>query len=241
MYILFKATSSDKLGIVQVIGRVLHLAVGFIPDTHVDLAEYKHLNPVVLDTNTARAWMFFSVPRAYINVRPGTPQNDMLQIASSGEPDGQKVRYYLTDEDKVNAANFMKALMRYILDDVYEKRFIQEKMSVTELEYSTWAQQEAEAKAYLADNNASTPMLTVLANKRGITVAEMVSKVMTAVTAYNNKIATMLGNKQLVEKEIKDCVTVTDCNRLMHLRFDVAMPYAQQEEEGITVQSKLDL
>jgi len=241
MYILFKAVSSDKLGIVQVIGRVLHLAVGFIPDTHIDLAEYKHLNPVVLDENTAKAWMFFCVPRAYINVRPNTPQNELLQIASSGESDSQKVRYYLTEDDRQNSINFTKKLMRYILDDIYEKRFIQEKLSVTELESNTWAQQETEAKAYLADSSASTPMLAVLADKRGITVAEMADKVMTAVTAYNTKIATMLGNKQLVEKEIKDCVSIADCNRLMHMRFDISMPYTQKEEEGITVDSKLDV
>lgn len=241
MYILFKATSSDKLGIVQVIGRVLNLAVGYIPDTHVDLAEYKHLNPMILDEPTALAWMFFGVPREYINVRPGTPQNQLLQIASSGEDDSQKVRYYLTNEDKDNSANFMKAAMRYMLDDIYEKRFIQERLSVTELEYSTWVQQETEARSYKLDSNASTPMLSILAAKRGISVSEMVEKVMTAVSLYNNKISTMLGNKQLVETEIKSCSTIADCNRLMHMRFDITMPYVQQQAEGITVGSKLDL
>lgn len=241
MYILFKATSSDKLGIVQVIGRVLHLAVGYIPETHTDLAEYKHLNPIVLDKPTALAWMFFGVPREYINVRPRTLQNELLQIAGSGEDDSQKVRYYLTEDDKTNCANFMKAAMRYMLDDVYEKRFIQERLSVTELEYSTWAQQEAEARAYQADPNVLTPMLSILASKRGISIPEMVEKVINAITSYNNKIATLLGNKQLVEKEIKECVTITDCNRLMHMRFDTTMPYVQQQAEGVTVGSKLDL
>lgn len=241
MYILFKATSSDRLGIVQQIGRVLHLAVGYIPDTHVDIAEYNHLNPVVLPEAVALAWKFFAVPRAYINVRPGTPQNDQLQVISSGETEQQKVKYYLTDEDKANAAEFMKAAMRYILDDVYNKRFIQEKLAVTELEYSTWAQQEAEARTYLADSSSSTPMLSILAENRGITVAEMANKVIAAVNAYNAKIATMLGKKQKVENEIKACVTIADCNRLTHLRFDVAMPYTQKEEEGITEGSKLDL
>jgi hypothetical protein len=241
MYILFKATSSDKLGIVQQIGRVLHLAVGYIPDTHVDIAEYNHLNPVVLPEAVALAWKFFAVPRAYINVRPGTLQNEQLQIISSGETEQQKVKYYLTDEDKANAAEFMKACMRYILDDTYNKRFIQEKLYVTELESSTWAQQEAEAKAYLADSSVSVPMLTVLADNRSITVAEIANKVVNAVNAYNTKITIMLGKKQKVETEIKACQSNADCNRLMHMRFDVTMPYTQKEEEGITEGSKLDL
>ena len=241
MYILFKATSSDKLGIVQQIGRLLHLAVGYIPDTHVDIAEYNHLNPVVLPEAVALAWKFFAVPRAYINVRSGTLQNEQLQVISSGETEQQKVKYYLTDEDKTNAVEFMKACMRYILDDTYNKRFIQEKLYVTELESNTWAQQEAEAKAYLADSSVSIPMLTVLADNRNITVAEIANKVVNAVNAYNTKITIMLGKKQKVETEIKACQSNADCNRLMHMRFDITMPYTQKEEEGITEGSKLDL
>jgi hypothetical protein len=131
--------------------------------------------------------------------------------------------------------------MRYILDDTYNKRFIQEKLYVTELESSTWAQQEAEAKAYLADSSVSVPMLTVLADNRSITVAEIANKVVNAVNAYNTKITIMLGKKQKVETEIKACQSNADCNRLMHMRFDVTMPYTQKEEEGITEGSKLDL
>jgi hypothetical protein len=51
----------------------------------------------------------------------------------------------------------------------------------------------------------------------------------------------MLGKKQKVETEIKACQSNADCNRLMHMRFDVTMPYTQKEEEGITEGSKLDL
>ena len=147
MYILFKAVSSDKLGIVQIVGRILTYAVGFIPDTHVDIIEYSHLKPVVLPADVANAWMFFSLPREYINVRPNTLQNEKLQIAESSESSDQKVKYYLTDADKANAVAFMKALMRYMLDEIYDKIFMQQSLQVSTHEFNTWAQQKAEAEA----------------------------------------------------------------------------------------------
>jgi|694.fasta_scaffold127684_2 hypothetical protein len=241
MYILFKAVSSDKLGIVQVVGRILNYAVGVIPDTHVDIVEYSHLNPIVLTENVAKGWLFFNLSRDYINVRQNSLQNQQLQVAESTEPNDEKVKYYLTDEDKTNAVEFMKALMRLMLDEIYDKRFLQESLGVSNLESSTWLQQKSEAEAYTADNTSPTPLLSALASSRGITLQEMANKVNSAVNAFNAKIATMLANKQAVEKEIKACLTIIDCNKLLHNRFDITMPTAQAASEGITTGSKLDV
>ena len=95
MYILFKTTSSDKLGIIQTVGRVLQYAVGYIPDTHADIADYNFLKPTVLDEGTAMGWKFFALARDYISVRPATLQNEQLSVAESMEPTGEKVKYYL--------------------------------------------------------------------------------------------------------------------------------------------------
>ena len=241
MYILFKTAGSDKLGIVQVVGRVLNYAVGHVPNTHVDIAEYNFLKPTVLDEGTAMGWKFFALARDYISVRPATLQNEQLSVAESMEPTGEKVKYYLTDEDKANGAAFMKALMRQMLDDVYDKRFTQLNLAASSLEQGTWAQQKAEAEAYQADNTAPTPMLSALATARGIALSEMVAKVVQAVNKYNTDVATLLANKQAIEKEIKQCVTIKDCNRLMHNRFDCSMPLSQAQEEGVTISSKFDL
>lgn len=241
MYILFKTAPSDKLGIIQIVGRVLNYAVGFVPNSHVDIADYNFLKPTVLEEGVADGWKFFALARDYISVRAGTPQNDQLQIAESAEPSSEKVKYYLTDTDKANGAAFMKALMRQMLDDVYDKRFAQLNLAVTALEQSTFAQQRAEAEAYQVDNTSPTPMLSALATARGITLSQMVAKVVSAIDKYNTDVATLLANKQAVEKEIKECVTIKDCNRMMHNRFDCSMPLLQAQEEGVTIGSKFDL
>lgn len=241
MYILFKTTGSDKLGIIQIVGRVLNYAVGFVPNTHVDIADYNFLKPTVLDEGIAMGWKFFALPRDYINVRPGTPQNEQLSVAESNEPTGEKIKYYLTDEDKANGAAFMRALMRQILDDVYDKRFAQLNLMTSSLEQGTWTQQRTEAEAYQADNSITTPMLSALATARGITVADMATKVLLAVDKYNQDVANLLASKQAVEQEIKQCDTIADCNRLMHNRFDCSMPASQAQAEGVTTSSKFDL
>lgn len=242
MYILFKAVSEREQGIVQTIGRQLLYTIGFVPDTHTDIAEFAHLKPKVLSENVALAWKFFGAYQNSISVKAGSLQNEQLQLLNSSEPTGEKVRYHFTEEDIANTVVFMKDLMTYMLDEVYDKRFVQANLPPSNLEGATWAQQKAEAQAYTADPSASVPMLTALADARGITVAEMVAKVNTAVADFNATIATLLANKQARRQEIKACSSIADCNRLLHRRFDLHMPVAQMQDEGlINEPTKLDL
>ena len=240
MYILFKAVSEKQQGIVQTVGRVLTYTVGYLPDTHTDIADYAHLNPRTLTEPVALAWKFFGAYREYISVRAGSLQNDQLQILATTEAT-EKAKYYLTEDDKANTVEFMRELMRKMLDEVYEKRFYGANLPTTTLEGSTWPQQRAEALALQADPNAFVPTLTVLAAVRGITVQEMGQKVLTAIEKFNETIAALLASKQLVELDIKSCKTIADCNRLLHNRFDISVTNDQREDEGITTQSKLDL
>lgn len=240
MYILFKAVSERQQGIVQTVGRVLNYTVGFLPDTHTDIADYEHLNPRTLTEPVALAWKFFGAYREYISVRAGSLQNDQLQILQTTEVT-EKAKYYLTDEDKINTVAFMREVMRKMLDEVYEKRFYGANLPTTTLEGSTWPQQRAEAIALQADPSAFVPTLTVLAAVRGITVEEMAQKVINAIDNFNQTIANLLAAKQLVEQDIKSCQTIADCNRLLHNRFDISVSVDQRADENIETQSKLDL
>lgn len=235
MYLLFKNIDARTLGNVQVIGSWNNFAVGFIPDTHTDIIEYRHLNAKVIPEDVAWAWMYFGQWRGYISVRTGTPQNAKLQILSSQEATGEKARYTLTDEDKANTTTLMKEIMRMMLDEIFDKRLIQLNVSVSNLEAATWEQQKAEA---LANGG---PLLQALADARGITLEEMVAKVNAAVESYNVKVAELLARKQLIEQEVKACQSIGDCNRLMHNRFELEMPVAQRSEEAIEYSAKFDI
>lgn len=241
MYLLFRSVDQKQLGIIKVIGSWMEYSIGYVPDSHVEIVEYRHLNAKVIPEDVAWAWMFMGAFRGYISIRTGTPQNERLQVLQSEEATGEKVRYDLTDSDIANTTTLMKELMRFKLDEIYDKRMVQLNMGVSELELSSWAQQKAEASAYTADPSSATPLLASLASARGITLEEMVAKVNSAVSAYNNSVATLLASKQLVETEIKACTTIADCCRLLHNRFEVQMSIHQMEAEGITYSSRFDV
>lgn len=241
MYLLFKSVSQRDMGIVQRVGSWMNYIIGYLPDTHKDIFDYRTLNAKVLDEPVAKAWMFIGAYRNYISVRVSTPQNESLQVVSSEEALGTKGKYNLTEDDKANTIALMKEVMRMILDEVYDKRMIELKANVSSLEFNSWEQQKTEAYAYQANNTAATPMLSSLATARGITLDEMVSKVITAVESYNASIAELLARKQLIETEVKGCASIADCCRLMHNRFEVTVSAAQAADEGITEPAKFDI
>jgi hypothetical protein len=69
----------------------------------------------------------------------------------------------------------------------------------------------------------------------------MANRVISAIAAYNQEVATLLAKKQLVETEIKSCAGIEALNILIHNRFGYNMPANQQQDLGITESSKYDL
>jgi hypothetical protein len=243
MYLLFKSVQDSQLGIIKRYGHYLDYVIGYLDDSVKDIVEVAHLNPTVIpNQDIADAWKFAGNWTGYLSVKANTAANEQLNnIISSSEPDAIKVRYYLTDNDKTNAAEFMRIAMRKILDDIYDKRMQLLNLHASALEEASWDDQRTEAFAYVQDNTTPVPTLTVLAAARGITVQEMSTKVVNAVNNYNASIANLLASKQTVESEIKACLTIQDCNLLLHNRYGYTMPYAQQEQLGITTPAMLNL
>lgn len=63
-------------------------------------------------------------------------------------------------------------------------------------ERESWATQQREARAWLADNTAPIPMITAMAEARNITVAEMVGKIMENVALFETMAGSILGTQQ---------------------------------------------
>jgi len=243
MYLLFKSVPDNQLGIIRRYGHYLDYVVGYLYDSVKDVVEITHLNATVIDSKSvADAWKFAGNWSGYLSVRANTSADEQLNnIVSSSEDEAIKVKYYLTDEDKANAVEFMKTAMRKILDDIYDKRMQHLNLHASSLESASWDEQRIEAHAYMENNTVSVPTLTVLAAARNITLDQMATKVVNAVNAYNSSIATLLASKQQVESEIKNCLTIADCNTLLHNRYGYTMPYAQQEQLGITSPAAVNL
>lgn len=243
MYILFKNVPDTELGLVKRSGSYLDYVVGYVDDSIKNIAKYEHLNPTVFESDdVALAWKFTNNWRGDISVKRGTPANEQLNfIVSSNEQDEYKVKYYLTDDDKSNALLFTKIVIRKMLDEHFDKQLKQINGEVSSLESLSWAQQRSESNSYELDNSTPVPMLTALAEARGITVSEMSSKVQTAILQHSQKITNLLARKQMIEQEVKSATTIDDCVVLLHDRFGITMPLPFQDKLGITHPAKIDL
>jgi hypothetical protein len=80
----------------------------------------------------------------------------------------------------------------------------------TQNEINSWPKQETEARAYIADNNVSTPLLSQIATARGLTLTDLANRVIAKADTFAVGYGTALGDKQAVEDQIQTIVDSAD-------------------------------
>ncbi|WP_052608450.1 hypothetical protein [Leptonema illini] len=81
------------------------------------------------------------------------------------------------------------------------------KATYPDAEVRTWDRQEAEARAYQSDSNASTPMIDALAASRGVSKADLVSRIIAKADAWVVIVGQVIGQRQALEDAMP---TMTD-------------------------------
>ena len=233
-HILFKVQGNTP-GYIQVIGMYLNYNYGRIADEYNDMrVELNKLGAIVIPEEVARGFVFADIYKEYISVRTNSHIMDEIpQLAESGETEAEKVKHYLTDEDKAASVAFNKAVMKKVVADRFSERYKELMLDASLLEKDTWEEQKREAFGWIADEDYQTPIIDILSAGRNIDKATFVQKIINNVTAYNTKLANLLLEQQLLEERIKACETIADCHRLKHEKFGVAMSKQQREDENI--------
>ena len=77
-------------------------------------------------------------------------------------------------------------------------------------ERETWIQQQREAEEWLVNNSAAAPMVRAMAAARGITVAELVSRIMENVNLFRAAAGQVLGIQQGLIDRIYTTGSVTE-------------------------------
>ena len=77
-------------------------------------------------------------------------------------------------------------------------------------EISTFDKQESEARAYAADPTASTPLLSALAQARGVPLDELVRRVLAKADAFAVASGSIIGQRQALEDRLDACTTLED-------------------------------
>lgn len=82
--------------------------------------------------------------------------------------------------------------------------------SYPEREIQSWPQQVKEAEALAADPQAPAPLLTAIADARGLPVAELASRVLGKMNAYAAASGSLIGRRQAAEDLIDLAATAED-------------------------------
>lgn len=88
-------------------------------------------------------------------------------------------------------------------------------------EISTFDKQESEARAYAADPTASTPLLSALAQARGIELSELVQRVIAKADILAMASGSIIGQRQALEDRLDTCTTVED---VQAITVNIVMP-----------------
>ena len=100
-------------------------------------------------------------------------------------------------------------------------------------ELLTFDKQETEARAYLADSTAPTPLLTALAVGRGITLADLAGRVIAKADAFAAASGYVIGQRQALEDQLDAAQTVEAVQAIvvnLALPGAAATPSATPEE-----------
>lgn len=233
-HIIFKM-GVESPGYVTKLSSYLNYTVGRIHTDYDDnRVELIKMNAVVVPEEFARGYIFADIYKEYVSIRTNSNVIDEFpQFANSGELEGEKVKYFLTDEDRELSLKFNKFVMLKVIADRFSERMKNLIVDASNLEVATWEEQKREALLYQSDNTASTPLIDILATGRGVTKQELVTKILTNVESYKIKLANLLVEQQQLEQRVKACQNVPDCHRLKHEKFGVSMSYQQQLDENI--------
>lgn len=233
-HILYKS-GVEVPGYVTKLSSYLNYYIGRIPDEYDDQrVELKKMNAVVIPEEIAPGFKFADIYKDYVSIRSVSHiMDEFPQFANSGELDTEKVKYYLTDDDRDLAVKYNKFVMLKVIADRFSERMKNLTVDASDLEVATWEEQKREALVYQSDNTASTPLIDILAAGRGITTPELVAKILVNVETYKVKLANLLVEQQQLEQRVKACQTIPDCHRLRHEKFGVSMSYQQQLDENV--------
>ena len=148
----------------------------------------------------------------YISTKSSTKQ---YKTYSSGQAEeffdedfdkinGVRVKRPMTDEELVSRYESIRWVRIRMVRDYYKQKFETLTINKTPQERATWESQLSEAKAFILDSNASTPVLTLMATARNTTVADLAPVVVSAAESYNLQIAQLFAEEEGYVNQLKN-------------------------------------
>lgn len=146
-----------------------------------------------------------STQRAYIVERDAIDGERQFEIVAVPEPTLEEVKTAKLSEINAAADRAIATLTA-----TYPDR-----------EISTFDKQESEARAYAADPTASTPLLSALAQARGISLPDLVERVLAKADAFAVASGSIIGQRQALEDRLDACTTL---EKVQGITVDISIP-----------------
>jgi hypothetical protein len=125
----------------------------------------------------------------------------------------------VVDEDLLSAANSLalslaKESKLKTANAECDRRMSLFVASYPEREQQTFTKQEEQARAYLANSVAVTPLLDMLATERGLSKAEMAARIMAKVEPFEVYCGRMIGYRQRLEDQLDGTETLEELSAI---------------------------
>lgn len=169
-----------------------------------------------------------------------------------GEIRGQRSAYGVNEEGTTNkdketidetkfdiSLRVMKQVTTLAIQEIFEKRETVLRAKYSHLEMDTWADQLAEATAYLANNATEVKLIDRLAEVRGLTLGEFAAKIVAKNNEWKTEYYDLAVKEQELIAKVKACKNNRDANVFLEDYFGIEMTRQQcleynrcYEEEG---------
>lgn len=93
----------------------------------------------------------------------------------------------------------LKGIQSENINIAFEKAIQEVTSGYPTSEVKSWSKQETEARAYLANNNADTPLINALASSRSVDKADLVERIIAKADLFADISGTLIGRRQALE------------------------------------------
>lgn len=226
MYILYKQEPGVEILGATKVGSCLHYSVVKVAEEAIPYVDYDNIDATVITEEQFKGCRFAWTYKDFVNIKSGNQSMFSDLVFYESMEQGDKIPYYLTETDKEQAISFLKIVLIKFAHEFYDLEFDKINARTPKAERELFLTQRQEAQAWTADNTVSTPVLSALAEARGITLAQMVTKVLTKISDYETELAALVARQKTVEAEIKQCVTLKELHYTAARRLGIsAFPY----------------
>jgi hypothetical protein len=170
--------------------------------TRLDPESY-YIQEISAEESSSLKW--YGNIRGYIDTRSN--------IGSNVVTTEEEYREYIPNEITGSVISFMKKIRKMDVERYYDKKFQLLSAKNFPGEKETWEQQYNEASAYTQNTGSATPLLSLLAQKRGITVGTLAQNVILKRDASVSASAEILGSQQLERDAIDNLSTIEQVRR----------------------------